>query len=106
MNVEQAKVSIRYLVAILGGVAAGWFAARGYMSREDALSLLNSEAFISLMASLSVAVWGFIARSTTNMVIAAARLPEVKKIEVSDPAIRDAVPSEPGVKVVVPRKGD
>ena len=68
MNPEQAKSSARWFVATFGGVAAGWFAAKGWFTIDQVTSVLNSETTISLLASAAVFVWGLFVHTQKNAV--------------------------------------
>ena len=68
MNPEQAKSSARWLVSTFGGVIAGWFAAKGWFTIDQVTSVLSSETTISIIASVSVGVWGYFVHTKTNAV--------------------------------------
>jgi len=80
MNPEQVKGSLRYLIATFGGMFAGWFAAKGYFTADQFMAIVTSEAFIGLVASGVVAVWGVINRSDKNTVALANATPGVKGV--------------------------
>lgn len=79
-NDEQIKSAIRWLVASFGGMIAGFFAAKGWFTVDQVLSVLNSNTFIGLIVSLVGLVWSVVARTKTNMVLAVNALPEVKGV--------------------------
>jgi hypothetical protein len=107
MNIEQAKSSIRWFVATFGGVAAGWFAAKGWFTVDQVTSVLTSETTVSLLASIAVGIWGLFVHSKTNAVAvvdAIAKEPDspVKAvIAESNVAGRDLANSLPGDTTVV-----
>ena len=107
MNTEQAKSSVRWFVATFGGVAAGWFAAKGWFTIDQVTSVLNSETTISLLASAAVFVWGLFVHTQKNAVVVVdtiAKQPEspVKAVVMdATPAGRDIAESIPGNTTVV-----
>lgn len=97
MNNEQVKSVIQNLVATFGGMIAGFFAAKGWLSAEQIMAILNSGTFVGLVTSVVVFVWGWINRSKTNQVAAVNALPEVAGV-VTTPtsagvALATAIPS-------------
>jgi len=68
MNIEQAKGSIRWVVATFGGVIAGWFAAKGWFTIDQVTSVLSSETTISFAASIAVGIWSLFVHSQANAV--------------------------------------
>lgn len=86
-NIEQVKSAIRWLVATFGGLVMGWAAARGW-DLSGLLSLMNPEALISFAATMVVLVWSMFSNSKVGIITAAAKIPEVKKVELvpADPS--------------------
>lgn len=69
MNPEQAKTSVRWFVATFGGALAGYFAAwSGWFSAGQIIGALNSEAFLSIAASIVMLVWGLITHTQKNAI--------------------------------------
>lgn len=80
MNSEQLQDIVRHLITTFGGAIAGWGAARGWLTAEQILSILNSQTFIGLVVGGIGAIWGIISRTKKNQVNAVAALPEVKAV--------------------------
>jgi hypothetical protein len=68
VNTEQAKSAVRWFVSTFGGVIAGWFAAKGWFTIDQVLSVLNSPTVLSLAASVAVGVWGLFVHTQSNAV--------------------------------------
>lgn len=104
MNREQTKSLIRTLVATFGGMISGYFAAKGWIDAGTVMGILNSETFISLAASIVVGAWGILEKTRAGLVTAAARVPEVKTIEVVDPRMaREINPRVPATVTATSR---
>jgi hypothetical protein len=107
MNVEQAKSGVRWIVATFGGVAAGWFAAKGWFTFDQVTSVLTSETTVSLLASVAVGIWGLFVHSQTNAIAVVdtlAKQPDTGvKAVITDatPAGRDIAAAMPGNTTVV-----
>lgn len=97
MNRDQVMSSVRYTVATFGGVFAGWFAARGWFSTEQIMGIITSEAFVGLVTSGVIALWGVLMRSDKNLVASAEAVPGVKGVittnTVEGRALASAVPA-------------
>ena len=89
---DQVKSAIRTLIASLGGVAAGWFIAKGWITRADATAILSNQQILdgattvgiagaASLASLAAGIWGMIAHKQVNLVATVAAMPEVAKVE-------------------------
>lgn len=98
MNPEQSKDLVRHVVTLFGGMIAGWFAAKGWLTTEQVMGVLNSPAFIGIVGALVTGAWGFISRSDKNMVAAADAVPGVQgvitKRNQEGIALAESVPSE------------
>lgn len=98
MNAEQVKDGIRWFVGTFGSFIAGWFAAKGWFTVDQVLSVLNSPTLLSLAATTVVFVWSLVSRSNKNLVVAANNVPEVAGIitmPTSDGrALAEAVPAD------------
>lgn len=81
-NNEQIKSAIRWGLTTFGGILAGWLAAKGWDS-EGIMALINSPAVIGLIATLIGGGWSLFSRSKVGILTAAAKLPEVKAIELA-----------------------
>lgn len=97
MNAEQVKSTIRWFVATFGGMIAGWFAAKGWFTVDQVLTVLNNPTLIATAASLVMGAWGIFVHSKTNAVAVVDAMPEVAGV-VTKPTVagRDlaqAVPS-------------
>ncbi len=80
MNEEQVKSLIRSLVGSFGGMIAGWFAAKGWFTIDQVLTVLNSPTLIATAASIVMAVWGLFVHSKSNAVAVVDAMPEVKGV--------------------------
>jgi hypothetical protein len=77
LNQEQLKSAIVKILAIAGGFVAGkWGITSG-----------TWEAISAVILAVVTLLYSFKANTPTALVKAAEAMPEVKKIEVSDPAI-------------------
>jgi hypothetical protein len=97
MNAEQIKSAIRWFVATFGGMIAGWFAAKGWFTVDQVLTVLNSPTVIATAASLIAGAWGLVTHSKSNAVAIVDAMPEVAgvvtKPTVGGVALAKAVPS-------------
>lgn len=98
MNEEQVKSGVRWFVATFGGLIVGYVTAKGWISADQATTILNSSAFVGAIASIIVGVWGLFVHSKTNAVAVVNAMPEVKGV-VTQPtqaglALAQAIPSE------------
>lgn len=74
-NPEQIKEGVRWLINSFAVALAAWGAKKGVD-----LGFVGTEAFIGFVGSLAVLVWGYVSKSTRNMVKAVDKLPEVKGV--------------------------
>lgn len=89
MNREQALMLFRTFLQMAGTFAI----ARGWLDADAVAGL--TEQVMAIVGALMLAAtiwWGYRARSNKNLVVAAAALPEVKKV-LAEPEIAKAVPS-------------
>ena len=77
MNEEQVKSLVRWALTTLGGLVAGYFAAKGWFSVDQINSVLNSEVVIGLITSAAMAIWGYFVHTTSNAVAVANAIPAV-----------------------------
>lgn len=84
-NTEQVKSAIRWFIATFGGMITGWAAAKGW-DLSGILSIISPEALVSLGASAVMLIWGMISNSKVGILTAAAKIPEVKKVELAPTA--------------------
>lgn len=98
MNSEQLQDIVRHLITTFGGAVAGWGAAKGWLSAEQILAILNSQTFVGLVVGAIGAIWGLVSRTKKNIVGAAAALPEVKGVvteaTIAGRNLADTVPSD------------
>ncbi len=87
MNSDQIGGIIRAAMAIF----AGWAVAHGF---TEATWLATTGGVVAV----ATAIWSWYSNSTTALVAAVAKAPEVDKVLVRTPALVDAVPS-PKVKM-------
>lgn len=94
VNQEQVKSGVRWGVSFVGGVAVG----RGWLKAETIEAFLTNPEAIGLVVSILMGIWGLIARTNKNMVVAAANVPEVQAVVTTQTkegvALADAVPSQ------------
>ncbi len=83
-NTEQIKSALRWFVSTFGGVIAGWFAAKGYFTVDQVVSVLNSPVVISTVASLAVFVWGLATHTQGNAVAVVDAIPAVAGVVVKN----------------------
>jgi hypothetical protein len=97
MNEEQVKSGIRWLITTFGGVVAGFFAAKGWFTVDQVLSVLNSGTFIGVVTSGVILVWGLITHKKSNAVAVVNAMPEVQGVVTAPTAdgraLANAVPS-------------
>ncbi len=101
MTRDQITNLLRSLLSAFGGIAGGWFLAKGWLTAQDiSFIAANSGAILGLLATLGAAVWGAISHRQVNMVATVAAMPEVKKIEtvptVAGAALADAAGAAAG----------
>ncbi len=80
MNAEQVKSLIRTLIATFGGTIAGFFAAKGWFTIDQTLSVLNSPVFLGLIMSVGGVIWGQLGHTSSGIVAAANALPAVQGV--------------------------
>ncbi len=77
MNEEQVKSALRWFVSTFGGMIAGWFAAKGWFTVDQVLTVLNSPTILAFVASLAAGGWSMYTHTKTNMVATVNAMPEV-----------------------------
>ncbi len=96
-NPDQVKSLVRWIVSTFGGVIAGWFAAKGWFTVDQVMTVLNSPALAGAAASIVVAAWGLFAHTQANTVAAANAMPLVAGVitvpTVEGKALADSVPA-------------
>ena len=97
MNEEQVKSFVRSLVSTFGGMVAGYFAAKGWFTVDQVLSVLNSGTFVGLVTSIVVALWGLWVHTQSNSIAVVDKIPAVAgvvtKPTVEGKALADSIPS-------------
>lgn len=97
MNEEQVKSIVGWFVATFGGAIAGFFAAKGWFSIDDVLSVLNSGTFVGIVTSLIIAVWRMFVHTQANAIAVADAIPDVKGVIIksteSGKALAKSIPS-------------
>lgn len=93
MNKDQISSLIRSLITMFGGVIAGWFAAKGYLTYDQVIAILNSETFLGLVTSAITTVLGIFAHTQIAKLNAVAAMPEVKQVVVTSSALARETPS-------------
>lgn len=68
MNPEQVKSTLRTLLATFGGMIAGWFGAKGWLTSDQVMAVLTSETFLGIVTSIVVGVWGIFVHTQQNAV--------------------------------------
>lgn len=77
VNKQQVIDLINKLVATFGGMVAGWGAAKGWFTIDQALSVMNNQVFIGLIASAAVMGFGWFRNKKSQLVARVNDLPEV-----------------------------
>ena len=77
MNEEQVKSTIRSLISTFGGMIAGYFAAKGWFTVDQVLTVLNSGTFIGLITSIVTAAWGIWVHTHSNSIAVVDHIPAV-----------------------------
>ncbi len=97
-NADQVKSLIRWFVATFGGMIAGWFAAKGWFTVDQVLTVLNSPVLLGAASSIVVAVWGLFSHTEVATVAAANALPAVQGVittpTIEGKALAEAIPAE------------
>jgi len=97
-NNEQIKSIIRWFVSTFGGAIAGWFAAKGWFTIDQVLSVLNSPTLLGIAASIGAAIWSLLTHTKGNAVAVADAIPDVAGVvmKATDEGkkIAETVPSE------------
>ncbi len=95
-NPDQIKSLIRWFVSTFGGMIAGWFAAKGWFTVDQVLTVLNSPAQLGAAASIVVAIWGMFVHTQAATVASANAMPQVAGVitvpTVEGKALADSVP--------------
>ena len=95
-NNEQVKSIIRWFVSTFGGAIAGWFAAKGWFTVDQVLSVLNSPTLLGIAASIGAAIWSMFSHTAVATVAAANALPSVQGVitapTIEGKAIAEAIP--------------
>src|SRR3954447_19759660 len=101
VNPEQVAGIVRWII----GAVASAVAARGYIKVEDVASVQGAlEVVVPVIAAALMGLWGFIAKTDTNLVASTSAVPAVDAI-VAQPVVADAVgekKSESAKKVIRP----
>lgn len=79
-SAEQIKTTLRWLISVFGAGIAGWFAAKGWFSVDQVLSVLNSPAFAGFIVTLISLVWSLIAHKKSNLILTVDSMPEVSGV--------------------------
>jgi hypothetical protein len=67
-NPEQIKSAIRWVVTTFGALAAGWFAHSGFITADQVLGILNSQAFMSIAVSVVSGIVGLVVHKQSNAI--------------------------------------
>jgi uncharacterized membrane protein (DUF441 family) len=90
----------------VGGVIAGWFAAKGWLSADQVMSFLNSGTFIGLATSVVTLILGWLARTKPNLIKVVNSLPEVAAVittkDQKGVALANSIPSNTVVAAGTP----
>lgn len=115
-SADQIKSMLRSVIALFGGLIAGFAAGHGWMTQEQAIALLNNDQFLSTATTLilwlaglgisaTAGIWSVSAHQEKNMVATVAALPDVAKVEVMPTPrgldLQAAVGDVPGALVTV-----
>ena len=97
-NPDQVKSLIRWFINTFGSFIAGWFAAKGWFTVDQVLTVLNSPALAGAATSIVIAGLGLFAHTQVNTIAAADAIPGAKGVimapTVEGKALADAVPSK------------
>lgn len=91
MNQEQVKSLIRSLITTFGGMIAGFFAAKGWLTTDQVWAILNSPTLLAVATSLAMAIWGQFAHTKANAVAVVDAMPEVAGVVVKPTLAGDAL---------------
>ena len=98
MTTDQAKSMVRWFVNTFGSFIAGWFAAKGWFTVDQVLSVLNSPVLLGFASSLVMAGWGLFVHTPANTVASANALPMVQGVitapTVEGKALADSIPEK------------
>jgi hypothetical protein len=89
---EQMKGFARWILALVGGIVAGWAAKTGWITSDQVMAFFNSETAIGLVVSGIALVWSMIVKTDKGVVASAAALPGTTVV--TTPEIAAAVPSK------------
>lgn len=96
-NAEQIKSALRWFVQTFGGMIAGWFAAKGYFTVDQVVTVLNSPALLATAATIITGIWGLFVHTQANAVATVDAIPAVAGVVVKNTddghALADAAPS-------------
>lgn len=94
LTTEQLKGFARWMLTLVGGLVAGFFASKGWFTVDQVMSVFNSETLIGLVVAGLSLVWNLVSKTKIGVAASAQALPGVQ-VASSDPKIVAAVP---GVK--------
>lgn len=90
---EQLKGFARWVLTLVGGLVAGWFASKGWFTVDQVTSIFTSETAIGIVVAGLSLLWNMVAKTKIGIVSAAQALPDVQ-VASSD---KDVVAAVPGV---------
>jgi len=68
MNPEIMKGQIRSAIIAIGGVIAGWFAAKGWITTEQLSDIVTSPVMISVATMAAGFIWSAVTHTKKNAV--------------------------------------
>lgn len=86
MNTEQAKGWARRILTFFAGYLAAWGSKKG-IDAGTITAFFNSEIAVSVIAFVISAAWGVFSKTKIGLILAAATVPEVPKVHVTDPEL-------------------
>lgn len=76
MNPEIVKGQIRSVLIAVGGLVAGWFAARGWVSEQQVTAVLSSPVFAAVITMASGFIWSAVTHTEHNAVAVVTKIAE------------------------------
>jgi hypothetical protein len=87
----QLTSALRWFLSTVGGIVAGYFAAKGWLTSDQVMAVFNSQTVLGLLTSLVMLGIGQWVRSPTNIIADADKVPGTTIV--APPAIANAIPS-------------
>lgn len=112
MNNEQVKSALRSVVIAFGGIIAGFFAAKGWLTSDQVTAIITSETFLGIATTVIMGAWGVISKTRNKLVVTAGTVTDDKgnklitEMKMTDPVIAKEVNAQVSASVTASRSAD